>query len=210
MENSNSNKRKQRVNADDWIQLDLFLNGEKSQKRRNIIEPLPSSPSPPPPVAEVFINPFEDNFDTISPIQSYTNCTSNTLIDTADIIEIESFSGDDDEDEQESSDQIICENKKSINDEAHKNEPETNPIRTDDKGVRIIVLLDNTHQGMILDVNPSDVIGSIKKKIEVKKNIPTDQQCLLWKGNELEDNQKLSQNNIDEESVLVLKQCISL
>ena len=55
------------------------------------------------------------------------------------------------------------------------------------------------------EVKPSDSIINVKAKIEAKKNIRTDHQCLLFAGRQLEDGHTLSDYNIQNESTIFLK-----
>ena len=55
-----------------------------------------------------------------------------------------------------------------------------------------------------IEIKPSDSIINVKAKIEAKKNILTDHQCLLFAGRQLEDGHTLSDYNIQNESTIFL------
>ena len=56
-----------------------------------------------------------------------------------------------------------------------------------------------------LDVNPDDTVKDVKRKIEYEERIPPDQQKLSFDGNELENGQKLSDYNIQNQNILDLQ-----
>ena len=56
-----------------------------------------------------------------------------------------------------------------------------------------------------LDVNPDDTVKDVKRKIEFEERIPPDQQKLSFDGNELENGQKLSDYNVQNQNILDLQ-----
>ena len=57
---------------------------------------------------------------------------------------------------------------------------------------------------IVLEVEPSDIISSVKSKIHVQENIPPSQQRLLYHASQLEDNRDLVDYGIRKEARLHL------
>jgi hypothetical protein len=57
---------------------------------------------------------------------------------------------------------------------------------------------------IISDINENDTIGDIKKKIFEKKQVPHDEQNLIYKNIILRDDTTLQSNNIKNEDTLWL------
>ena len=61
-----------------------------------------------------------------------------------------------------------------------------------------------TENTIALELDPIDTIRSIKIKIQEKKGIHPEQQCLTFAGNELKDSHTLKDYKIQEDSTLLL------
>ena len=74
---------------------------------------------------------------------------------------------------------------------------------------QVFVKMADTGRLMTLEVKPSDTIREVKKKIQEKEGIPTDDQQLTCGGRPLEDYLPVSSYRIQGESTLVLLQRLS-
>jgi ubiquitin len=59
-----------------------------------------------------------------------------------------------------------------------------------------------TGKTITLEVEPDDLIESVKSKLQDKEGVPLDQQKLIFKGNELQSDTKLYDYNVKNESVI--------
>ena len=61
-----------------------------------------------------------------------------------------------------------------------------------------------TGKTLCLSVNSNDTVNEIKQKIQQKEGIPLEQQRLVFNGKQLEDNLKLGEYNISNDSTIHL------
>ena len=73
---------------------------------------------------------------------------------------------------------------------------------SDDEGFQIFVEMLDGGKTITLDVSKHDTTGVVKSLILKKEGIPTDQQCLIYAGMQLEHGMMLLDYNITKESTL--------
>lgn len=66
------------------------------------------------------------------------------------------------------------------------------------------LLIRPARKTITLDVEPTDTLWDIKMKIQGKKDIPANQQILVFAGNDIEDRHTLAHYNIQNETTLRL------
>ena len=66
-----------------------------------------------------------------------------------------------------------------------------------------IFVVDMSLETIILEVDPTDTIANLKKKIKDRKGFPADEQChLVFRGRELEDDRSVGYYSIQNNSTL--------
>ena len=67
-----------------------------------------------------------------------------------------------------------------------------------------------TKKTIVLDVESSEIISSVKAKIQENENISHNKQNLFFEGKRLEDNRSLADYKIENESTLILMESMQI
>jgi hypothetical protein len=89
--------------------------------------------------------------------------------------------------------------------DAEEDDKEDSDEDSDEEDFQIFVEMLDGGKTITLDVSKHDTTGVVKSLIQKKEGIPTDQQCLIYAGMQLEHGLMLLDYNITKESTLYLQ-----